>query len=169
MSKPFPVPIAMFMPEVAPTRNQRLLAIFTRVAMNLSLVGIILAFLYGAYIFFWPIKTIVFSQLPFPVEVANVRRGEVIPLKIAFCKFNDATEKIVGQIVTDDADKLVLTMGEKQRHLESGCHTIHTRIWPIPAEARPGRYVAEFSITYLLFNVRSITVHSYSQPFQVVE
>jgi len=155
----------MFMPETKQTR----LGQFTRIAMNLSLLGIILAVLYGAYMLFWPIKTLAFNSLPFPVEAATVRPGEDIPLKIDYCKYNDLTEKIVGQIVTDNTDKVVMSMGEKQRHLDPGCHLIHTRIWPVPADTRPGRYVAQFSITYLLFNVRTITVHSSSVPFQVVE
>jgi len=169
MSKPFPIPIAMFMQEDKQTKMQSFLEIFTRIAMNLSLLGILAAVLYGGYILFWPVKTLTFNNLPFRVEAASVRRGEAIPLKIDYCKYNDFTEKIVGQIVTDDADKVVMSMGEKQRHLDPGCHIIHTRIWPVPADARPGRYVAQFSIIYLLFNVRTITVHSSSVPFQVVE
>ncbi len=159
----------MFLPEANPTKAQLLIETFTRIAINLSLIGVVLAVLYGAYIVFWPFKTLVFNSLPFPVEAVTVRRGQAIPLKIDYCKSDDLSEKIVGQIVTDDTDKVVMSMGEKQRHLDPGCHVIHTRIWPVPADTRPGRYIAQFSITYLLFNVRTITVHSYSAPFQVVE
>ncbi len=159
----------MLMQEDKQTKAQSLIEAFTRIAINLSLIGIVIAVLYGAYILFWPFKTLTFNHLPFPVEAVSVRRGEAIPLRISYCKSNDLTEKIVGQIISDDADKVVMTMGEKQRHLEPGCHTILTRIWPVPADTRPGRYIAEFSISYLLYNVRTITVHSYSAPFQVVE
>lgn len=159
----------MFLPESNPTKAQLMIEAFTRIAINLSLIGVVLAVLYGAYILFWPFKTLAFNSLPFPVEAATVRRGEAIPLKIDYCKANDLTEKVVGQVVTDDTDRVVMTMGEKQRHLEPGCHVIHTRIWPVPADTRPGRYVAQFSVSYMLFNVRTITVHSYSAPFQVVE
>lgn len=159
----------MLIPDTQQSRGQKLLSLFTRIALNLSLIGITLAVLYGGYMLFWPFKTLAFNHLPFPVEATAVKRGEAIPLTINYCKSNDLTEKVVGQIVTADADRVVLSMGEKQRHLDPGCHVIHTRIWPVPADARPGRYVAQFSITYLLFNIRTITVHSASVPFQVVE
>ncbi len=169
MNKPFPIPIAMFMQEDKQTQMQSLLELFTRMAMNLSLLGIILVVIYGSYVLFWPMQTLSYNNLPFPVEAVSVRRGEAIPLTISYCKANDLSEKIVGQIISDDPDKVVMTMGEKQRHLEPGCHLIRTRIWPVPADTRPGRYIAQFSISYLLFNIRTITVHSYSAPFQVVE
>jgi hypothetical protein len=167
MSKPFPLPIAMFLPEARISKMRHYGDLFTRWAINLSMTGALLACACAAYIFFWPIPTIRYNHLPLPVAAGPIRPGEALPLTVDYCKYVAMPERVVGQIVTDDADRVVLAMGGLDRNLEPGCHVIKTRIWHVPADTQPGRYRAEFTLTYLLFNIRTVTAHSYSQPFTV--
>jgi len=168
MSKPFPIPIAMFLPETQPTAAQRFGAEFTRWALNLSLVGALLGVAFFGYVMLWPIPTLHYNNLPLPVVTKTLHPGDPIPLLVDYCKSVANSEHVVGQIVGTDNDHVILAMGGLDRNLDPGCHMIHTRIWHVPTDAQPGSYRAYFTLSYQLFNLRTITVNSYSEPFTII-
>lgn len=168
MDKPFPIPIAMFLQESQPTDTQRFSAHFTRWALNLSLAGALLGLTFFGYVMLWPIPTLRYTDLPLPVLSKTLHPGDAIPLLVDYCKDLANPEHVVGQLVGTDSDRVVLALGGLDRNLEPGCHAIQTRIWHVPPDTQPGSYRAYFTASYQLFNLRTIIITSYSEPFTII-
>ncbi len=146
-------------------------------AVVVSTLQIAPAFIFAAfviYVFIFPLRTIEYTDKSLGVPSSAIAPGQVLPLKISYCKYANLSERIEGQLVSQDGDRLskdIVTIDNKtnlQRNLQEGCHTISSNIWKVPSDTLPGHtYMVFFTITYTPNAFRTITVHSISAPFLV--
>lgn len=146
-------------------------------AYIVSTLQIAPAFIFAAfvgYVLIFPLRTLEYKDKELGVPFTTIAPDQPIPLKISYCKYTELTEKVEGQLVSQDGDRIskpMVTINNEsvlQRNLVSGCHTINSKIWKVPADTLPGhRYVAFFTITYVPNAFRTITLHSTSAPFMV--
>ena len=173
MRKPTPDPIAVFLPESRPTRSQRLLALFTRVALNLSLLGAVVAFLYAAYVFFWPVPVIAYADRALPLVSTAVHPGDFPTFRYRYCKGTSLPEHVTAQLIDRDGG-VVAAVGSRDRNIPTTPRCTLDRpvdvkgsVWQIPANVPPGTYALDFTVSYQVNALRAIQVHARTVYFEV--
>ncbi len=119
------------------------------------------------YLYFEP-PYLRYEDLPWPVTLAKVRPGQVIPVRVRRC--NDSKQvrayTVTHQLVSVDSERRYV-MEPRLTTIEPGCETTTSEINVIPAGTPPGMYrVVGAGIGDTL---RSWAVPWHSQPFEVTQ
>lgn len=132
----------------------------------LGRAAILMAFLllvYVYYLLFFPIKTIVFKNTPFPVAKEVLHRGEAVPFTVSYCKYTLGESQIIAGI----ADGVVITLGTKEAISIPGCHTVKSEYWKVPQNTPSGIYHLVFIDSFPVNQFRTVQVASQTQNFTV--
>jgi hypothetical protein len=111
-----------------------------------------------------------YKNLPFPTEMAVVRPGDVIPLRVARCNSSDTVRfyGITHELISlDRLNEPSSILRHETVALSPGCEESISRLNVIPPATQPGRYMAR-GIGIAQGMMRTFSVPWYSQPFEVV-
>lgn len=111
-----------------------------------------------------------YVNLPFPVRLAQVKAGEVIPLTVRRCnssdviRFYDVTHEIRS---LSDPSRPPRILTSERVSIAPGCTEGVSLINMVPKNSPPGRYVVT-GLGIVQGTARTFAVPWYSQPFEVV-
>lgn len=145
-----------------PTKRQRFGVWIASAALIIVAVAIGI-FLYWS---FQSDNILTVNNEPFPVRTINdpARGGNVVVLKVDYCKNVDATGQLRMSFFSSEKEVFLPLVQEKG---EKGCQVVDFPIL-IPEGVEPGMYQVKFRATYKLNPLKSAVVDEFvSRPFKV--
>ena len=127
------------------------------------LIAFLLLMLLGVWQFY-PYKTLVFKDKPFPVINKVVRRGGFLQYTSNYCKYIDMSATLSRIFVNG----LVYSTPMTQTNRKLGCHKVTVGVG-IPHELPVGFYRLDNTYEYQVNPIRTIIIKGSTEVFEVVE
>lgn len=119
--------------------------------------------IYGLYLLAFPFKTLDADQ-PFPVTTKTVVAGEKLEFTAKVCRYTSVVATVSQQLV---GENLVYLPTHPSR-VSKGCGTFKSSVL-VPSDTPAGRYKLVSSAKYPINPLRTITVTTETQEFDVVK
>lgn len=133
--------------------------------LNLVLVLLIGYVLLHVYWAFYPYKTVVINNSPYPTEKTEYKAGETVKYTVDYCKFVDMPSKLSKTLV---GATYYVAPTQLSNASGVGCNVI-TSSFKLPQDVNTGVHKIEIVSEFQVNPDRMIHVDSETQEFDIIE
>jgi hypothetical protein len=136
----------------------------------LGTVGVLSSVLAADYFYVRNIEApwLYYQNRPFTVKPGPIYPGDFVPLEVERCSLAEEPRTYHTTHNLKNVKTGVITlMPDKKTDIEPGCHRGNSRLNIVPADQKPGTYIA-FGTATIAMQIGTREVAWYSEPFEVL-